>query len=52
MVSLKEWIGRLEGYDRTDVDELVSKPALKLLDLVSEFEAGNDDLVFERGGGG
>ncbi|KAL8728735.1 MAG: hypothetical protein Q9166_005222 [cf. Caloplaca sp. 2 TL-2023] len=51
VVSLTDWIARLNSHDRTDLEELASKPALKLLDLLGEFEAGNAGLVFETTSG-
>ena len=50
VVDLKEWIVMLEQFDGTDLEELSSKPALKLLDLLRDLEAGNGDLVFETRG--
>ena len=46
IVSLAEWIAELERYDRTNLADLASKPALKLLDVFKQCDAGNGDLRF------
>ena len=51
IVPLRQWIQRLETYDRSDVNQLVQKPALKLLDLLKAIEAGDGDLRFETARG-
>lgn len=49
IIPLKEWVQRLETYDRSDVNQLVQKPALKLLELLKGIEAGDGELRFETG---
>ncbi|KAL8949569.1 MAG: hypothetical protein Q9222_004328 [Ikaeria aurantiellina] len=46
-VDLKAWIESLARLGVTDLEELRSKPALKLLDLLNDLEAGDGDLLFE-----
>ena len=46
MVPLKEWIDRLKAVDGNDNVEVAEKPALKILDWLSDVEAG----LSEEGG--
>ncbi|KAL8782953.1 MAG: hypothetical protein Q9195_009526, partial [Heterodermia aff. obscurata] len=50
-VSLLHWIAELEKSDRTDLVALRDKPALKLLDLFAEIQAGNSELAFDTKNG-
>ncbi|KAL8934421.1 MAG: hypothetical protein Q9216_005921 [Gyalolechia sp. 2 TL-2023] len=50
VVDLKDWIALLAQFDGMDLQELDGKPALKLLDLLTDLEAGSGDLVFATDG--
>ena len=50
-ISLPDWIAELEKSDRTDLVVLRDKPALKLLNLFAEIQAGNSELAFDTKNG-